>query len=388
MKSILAVFALSGLWLAAVAAGPQSSRTATLPIASPTVTASPAPTPSAMPTSSPTPTPMPPTPTSQAAINLSQAAGQPGTPLVVTGSGFPAGQPVTIYLDGPNRPVGPPVYPNPDGTFQQSVTIPDGAATGDHRVCASSAGGPACARFQVSAVANATPTPFPTAASVPGPTPTDTTSPSAAAVGPGSATGTPQGSSALSTLFPWILIPIAALLALAGLVVWLLRRGQDAPPGARRTFGAAGGSGIPTITHRSPQPIGAAPGARRPGAPPPDGPVTVEWLPADPLPIEPPPAGQATVEWLPAGATPIESGPAGLPPAPGSPPAGLPPAPPSELISPSDEPANQGGEPGAGDGGSGLSGLPIITHRSPQPFGELPAAEPDPPAGGDKPSGS
>jgi hypothetical protein len=185
------------------------------------------------------------------AVNLSADQGPVGTQLAVGGTGFERGSRVQLYIDGSNHPLGPSTVVDREGTFQQEVTIPDGATEGQHQICAQvNSQSPTCAPFGVLAPPP-TPTaaPTPTATPTPAPTPTPTSTPATPVP-----IGTPNTSgSALSPLFPWILIiPAAILLALLVLAIYLIRRGRGGgggvPPGPTRR------GGRPTVTHRTPRP--------------------------------------------------------------------------------------------------------------------------------------
>ena len=285
-----ALLVLAGLWVAAVAANPMPA-----PPPSPSPTASP--TPEATPTPTPQPTPAP-NPT----INLNQASGPAGSQLVVTGSGFQPGQQINLFVDSPDHPVGPQTTADGAGNFTQTVQMPDGTGQGGHQVCATTGGSsPACAQFQVLPPPASNPTPAPTAA----PTATPTAAPTAAPATPPAIQATPQAAtSALASLFPWILLPLLVLLALAALAAALIRRNRGPLPGPSRS----GGSGIPTVTHRSPQRTGNVVPSE------PEYPAGRAVPFADPLA---PPAYQPEAELLP----PIESPPE-VPSLPSGPPVG------------------------------------------------------------------
>jgi hypothetical protein len=114
--------------------------------------------------------------TTDPAITLTVQSGLPGTPLTITGSGFPPGEIVALYIDSAGPYLGnPPPGPRADanGAFQQSITWPgknydlsgkvDPTKVGPHDVCGDTTfpngtqaiAAKACAQFTV----NATPTP-------------------------------------------------------------------------------------------------------------------------------------------------------------------------------------------------------------------------------------
>jgi hypothetical protein len=257
---------------------------------------------------------------------------RPGDTVTVSGGGFPPGTRAQVYLDGPNHPLGPSTVVGSDGTFTQTVTIPAGATVDLHQICAQvNTETPACAQLQVN------PAPTPTPSPVPTPTPVATpATPAPTAVPTPAATPAPSNG-LLASLWPWILIPIAILVALAVIGIVLLvrsRRSQGTGPGVPPpVMGDPRGGGQPTVTHRSPrgyQPPGEA------GSPVPRGyyrrgvgaPVSGQPLPGS---DEPP------------GLT--GSGPdaPGLPPGedqpglPGSGPGSLPPGPEPRELPPADE---------------------------------------------------
>lgn len=120
------------------------------------------------------PSPIPP-----AVITLSVGTGSKGTPLTISGSGFPAGEIVAIYIDAAGPYIGyPPPGPNADGLGNIRVTVTwpgknydpagrvDPTLVGPHTVCGDTAWpgstqklpARACAQFVVVA-APTTPTP-------------------------------------------------------------------------------------------------------------------------------------------------------------------------------------------------------------------------------------
>lgn len=187
------------------------------------------------------------------AVNLSTDSGPVGTQLTVSGTGFDPGSRVQVFIDGVDHPLGPSTVVGREGTFEQDVTIPDGATEGRHQVCAQvNSQTPTCSAFGVVAPPpTATPVPTPTATPTPAPTPTPTSTPATPVP-----IGTPNNSgSALSPLFPWILIiPAAVLLGLLVLAIYLIRRGRGGARGPGVPPGPTRGPGRPTVTHRSPRP--------------------------------------------------------------------------------------------------------------------------------------
>ena len=115
------------------------------------------------------------------ALALSAASGETGTKVSITGSGFPPGEIVALYIDSPNPYIGStPPGPRADeqGAFQDSFTWPaknydpthrlDPTSAGPHLVCGDTEalpGGPqeiaakACAQFVVVTVPSASPSP-------------------------------------------------------------------------------------------------------------------------------------------------------------------------------------------------------------------------------------
>ena len=257
MKRFVFALAASLLWLAAVALAPPGIHVTSLRAAQPaadsqTPTPSPSPTPAETPTPTPTSNPNPP---QSPSINLSSSSGPAGSQLIVSGTDFTPGSQVEVFADTPNRPMGPTFTAGQDGSFQQEVAIPDGEAAGTHNICATAQVSPVCAQFTVLAGVPVTPTPT----AVPTPTPTATPTASATAT-PVAISGVPQGSkSALSTVFPWILIPILALLLIGAAALYMIVRGRgDSTPRPPRP---SSGSGIPIVTHLSPKSGGAPPSA-------------------------------------------------------------------------------------------------------------------------------
>jgi hypothetical protein len=146
-----------------------------------------------------------------ATITLSVTTGTPGTPLTITGSGFPSSEFVAIYIDLPDPYMGFPIRANDQGAIRFDTKWPatnafydrtgrvKAAAPGPHSVCGDTTypGNPqpfaakACAPFTVHATA----------------------SPSAA----------PTVSSAVS--FPAVLVPVGVVIVVAaGLIVWMRRK--------------------------------------------------------------------------------------------------------------------------------------------------------------------
>src|SRR5262245_56178638 len=203
MRKLAPVMAL--LWLATVAANPP-----------------PAPTPTPEPTST---APPPPTPTAQphGSVNLSAAAGPAATKVTVTGSGFLPGEPIAIFLDTTDHPLGGSIADG-GGNFHQDVTIPDGTAVGTHIVCVHQQPQPRCAQFQVQTPPTPTPTDTPTPTPTPSPSPSATVQPVT-----GSSTGGSQPASALAAFVtsPFGIILILLLLAaLAASIFFIIRSRQ------------------------------------------------------------------------------------------------------------------------------------------------------------------
>ena len=86
-------------------------------------TPTPAPTSTPGPTFAPGPTPTSPGPFGCAAptLSLSKGSGPSGTHVVVSGSGFPANEPVEMRF---HTELLPPSQTGPDGTFQVEIVVP------------------------------------------------------------------------------------------------------------------------------------------------------------------------------------------------------------------------------------------------------------------------
>ena len=91
------------------------------------------------------------------AITVTPQSGQPGTNVQVTGSGFSATAPVTIYFDGP-KVTSAPAAPVTDasGGFSASFVVPPSAG-GNHQILASDGTFSAAAGFGVTSSANINP---------------------------------------------------------------------------------------------------------------------------------------------------------------------------------------------------------------------------------------
>jgi hypothetical protein len=149
-------------------------------------------------------------------ILLSPTSGPPGTHVTITGSGFPSGEIVALYIDLPGPYLGQP-GPKADaqGAFHITTTWPDNkfdssgrvkpTEGGSHNVCGDTSAGlsqpiaaKACAQFVVEAG------PSPSASSVPSP-------PAPGLVGPSP---------------PAVAVVIAIMIALGVITFVLLRRAQ------------------------------------------------------------------------------------------------------------------------------------------------------------------
>ncbi|MFI5283090.1 MAG: hypothetical protein ACHQ0J_08170 [Candidatus Dormibacterales bacterium] len=107
-------------------------------------------------------------------ITLTAQSGLPGTPLTISGSGFPPLEVVALYIDSPGPYLGnPPPGPQADaqGAFQQNITWPaknydlsgkvNPAKAGPHEVCGDTTflgstqavAAKACAQFTVNTIA-------------------------------------------------------------------------------------------------------------------------------------------------------------------------------------------------------------------------------------------
>ena len=145
----------------------------------------------------------------QAAITLSVSSGRPGTPLTITGSGFPPSEFVALYIDKQVPFLGLPIRADAEGVIRDDTKWPgkeydsSGAvnptAPGQHSVCGNTAyqgsnqpiASNACANFMVEAVA----------------------SPSAAAGGSGGGASLPE-----------ILVALAIVVVIVGGTVLWVRR--------------------------------------------------------------------------------------------------------------------------------------------------------------------
>lgn len=70
-------------------------------------------------------------------LTLSIDAGMPGTPVVITGAGFPAGEIVALYIDAPNpyfsnTPPGP--RADSQGAFRESIKWPGNSYDRTHKI--------------------------------------------------------------------------------------------------------------------------------------------------------------------------------------------------------------------------------------------------------------
>jgi hypothetical protein len=140
-------------------------------------------------------------------IIVSPDTGSPGAPVTVSGSGFPPGELVALYMDkeGPFLEA-PGPRADPKGNFKTTVTVLP-VSSGHHTICgnttyprsAQPVAAQACADFTVvGGVADASPSasPSPQASAAPRPSPTA------------------------------FVILIAALVVVAGVTFWLVRRGD------------------------------------------------------------------------------------------------------------------------------------------------------------------
>lgn len=98
-----------------------------------------------------------PAPTASA-IALSHQSGPPGAQITVSGSGFPPGGTLDLYLDDPSHSLGLYGTAGPDGAFSFTPMIM--SAPGAHRICVDSYGTPATSVPQVLACAAYTLTDF------------------------------------------------------------------------------------------------------------------------------------------------------------------------------------------------------------------------------------
>ncbi|MGI8564386.1 MAG: IPT/TIG domain-containing protein [Candidatus Dormibacter sp.] len=330
----------------------------------------------------PVPTPIPPSPV----LNISPTSGPPGTKVTVTGSNFPANQPVPIYIDSPERQLGVAKSDAAGNLAQAIVVIPNGIPEGSHVICGAAGVQPACGQFQAQPAPTPTPTavPTPTPTAVPSPTPTETPSASPSAT-PVAGSGSSGGGGLLGSLFrfPFILFPLLLLLALAA-AIFLIVRSRRTPPGRLP----------PTVvTHRGVGPAGnpynrpGTPGARlggtgqsaRPGSPltpgselPPAGDAAAGTgletasgasggVPPGTEPTDAVPPGSVPAGSREPGSAGRSAGPAGNSPVPD--PAAQPPTGPdqADLAAPPPPPdENQGpGRPAAGGGGGQEPGGPL-----------------------------
>jgi hypothetical protein len=153
-------------------------------------------------------------------ITLSAVSGPPGTPVTITGSGFPAGEIVALYIDQPGPYLDVP-GPRADaqGNILKAITMPGSnydstgrvkpAVAGPHSICGDTSypnpqpiPAKACAEFQVEAVPSPTPTPV-----------------------AGSPTPVAGGASQTSgASLPEVLAAVVIVLLVAAGAVWWLRR--------------------------------------------------------------------------------------------------------------------------------------------------------------------
>ncbi|HSS92791.1 MAG TPA: hypothetical protein VLR46_02250 [Candidatus Dormibacteraeota bacterium] len=259
MKRLLALVPVP-VWFLLVAVSNATPTPAPTPTPTPTPPASPSPSPSTI------PTPV------GAFLSLDPSAGGPSTQIVVTGSSFLAGEPMTLYWDTADRVAGS-VTADSSGGFTKSVTAFPGDRPGTHRICASVQPNP-CANFTL----QGPPTPTPPAS----PSPSPAASPSAQASPTPSPSPSPlvltsnsgRGGLDVITRPPFVFLPIIGLLALLGaLAYWMFMR-VDRPP----VLPSA------SVVHRSARPYIGPPTGPRPAATPPPGPPAPEtqWPPAEP----------------------------------------------------------------------------------------------------------
>jgi len=155
-------------------------------------------------------------------ITLDVTSGPPGTAIKITGTGFPAGELVGIYIDSGAFMIGQPgPLAEANGNVQYSFPWPDTGSgngvvdpskPGPHQVCGDTAypgstqpiAAKACATFMVEA---GPPSPTPTPSLTPAPPPASPSLP-----------------------VPAVLAAFVVLAALVGGVLWLTRKSPNEPP--------------------------------------------------------------------------------------------------------------------------------------------------------------
>jgi hypothetical protein len=181
-------------------------------------------------TASPQPPPIqPPTPTPNGYINLNPPAGPAGTTVVVTGSGWLANEPVSIYWDSKDRVVAS-AKADGSGNFSGNFQAPDDKVA-SHNVCVSQpAVSPPCAQFNLEPKPSPSPTPTPSPSEQPSPSPSPSPTPTAVAQAPSPptadvhATGHVNGLSLLLEP-PFVFLPlIGALMLVVALGIWVRSR--------------------------------------------------------------------------------------------------------------------------------------------------------------------
>jgi hypothetical protein len=155
---------------------------------------------------------------------LDTAAGQAGTRITVTGSGWFGHQKMDLYWDSPNK-VAASVETDRNGNFTQVVTPYPGDRIELHDLCASIPPKP-CATFNLQGPPSPAPaeSPSPATSSAPSPSPTPSTSFASSAL------QRDRSVSGLDVITkpPFVFLPIIGLLGLlAALAYWVLIRGLD-----------------------------------------------------------------------------------------------------------------------------------------------------------------
>lgn len=213
---------------------------------------------------------------------LDTAAGQAGTRITVTGSGWFGHQKMDLYWDSPNK-VAASVETDRNGTFTQVVTPYQGDRIELHQLCASIPPHP-CANFTLQGPPSPAPaeTPSPSPSSSPSSSPTPSTSFASSAL------QRDRSVSGLEVITkpPFVFLPIIGLLGLlAALAYWVLMRGLDRSERLPALPSA-------TVVHKS-----ARPDIERPTAAPPRSAPAREM---EPPPYNVPPPGPSETPKPPA----------------------------------------------------------------------------------------
>jgi hypothetical protein len=171
----------------------------------------------------------------QPVLTVTPASGPPHTGIVVTGSGFPPGELVALYIDSPNPFIG---TPGPVADGQGNFSAAGGRMPGDagpHSVCGDT--GPPSTGLQQQFILKVCTAITVTGTSLPSPSPLPSfqaASPSPPPLPPSPSstiTTTPAAAQVTSPAFPTgpVAVLVAVVIAIgAGLYIWIRRRAQ--PP--------------------------------------------------------------------------------------------------------------------------------------------------------------